>query len=57
LGSRFPYAELPNFVGTPHVAAVGGASREYAESVAAENLARFFRGESPRFVVDRAEYD
>lgn len=56
LGSRYPLAGLANFLGTPHVAGIGQAAREHAESAAVENLARFFRGEAPRFVADRAEY-
>ena len=50
-------AALPNFLGTPHVAAIGPEARARAETYAVENLARFFRGESPRFVAERAEYE
>jgi phosphoglycerate dehydrogenase-like enzyme len=56
LSSRFPLAEQPNFVGTPHVAGFGPGVESYVLAKALENLARFFRGESPRHLVDRREY-
>jgi D-3-phosphoglycerate dehydrogenase / 2-oxoglutarate reductase len=56
LASRFPFAELPNFVGTPHWAGFAPGVAEHALGTALENLGRFFRGEPPRHVVDRAEY-
>jgi phosphoglycerate dehydrogenase-like enzyme len=56
LASRFPFAELPNFLGSPHVAGVGAAPRDRAIAMALENLARFFRGELPRHIADRREY-
>jgi phosphoglycerate dehydrogenase-like enzyme len=55
-GSRFPFGELPNFVGTPHSAGVGPSVERYVLARAVENLARFFRGEEPRFLVDRRDY-
>ncbi len=54
-GARF--AKLPNFVGSPHVAGVAPGAEEYSIGKAVENLGRFFRGDRPRFVVDRAEYE
>ncbi len=56
LTTRFPFARLPNFVGSPHWAGIAPQVSEYALGTALENLARFFRGERPRHVVDRAEY-
>jgi phosphoglycerate dehydrogenase-like enzyme len=56
LHTRFPFADLPNFLGTPHVAGIGPAARDYAETKAVENLVRFFDGQPPRYVADRAEY-
>lgn len=56
LGSRFPFADLPNFVGSPHVAGLGPGVEDRVLARALENLARYFRGEPPRFVVDPAEY-
>jgi len=55
-GARFPLIDLPNFVGTPHSAGFGPATERYALERAATNLARFFRGETPRYLVDRTEY-
>ncbi|HYA57572.1 MAG TPA: 2-hydroxyacid dehydrogenase [Thermoplasmata archaeon] len=57
LTSRFPFASLPNFVGTPHSAASGPGVEAYALDRALTNLARFFRGEPPLYVVDRVECD
>jgi D-3-phosphoglycerate dehydrogenase len=56
LRSRFPFATLPNFVGTPHWAGFSPRVEEYARGTALANLARFFRGERPLHLVDRAEY-
>lgn len=56
LGSRFPIAELPNVIGTPHSGGFVAGSRPRILSAALDNLARFFAGEAPRFVVDPAEY-
>ncbi len=56
LGDRFGLARLPNFVGTPHCAGVGPGVEARVLDRALENLARYFRGEPPRHVVDRREY-
>jgi len=56
LQSRFPFASLPNFLGSPHVAGVGAAARSRAMAMAVENLGRFFQGDRPSHVADRAEY-
>ncbi len=56
LGSRFPFAQLPNFLGTPHVAGVGAEARARAEERAVANLARFFSGAPPLHLADRTEY-
>lgn len=56
LGCTFPFAELPNFLGSPHVAGVGAAARERAEGMAVANLARYFSGAGPRHAADRSEY-
>jgi D-3-phosphoglycerate dehydrogenase / 2-oxoglutarate reductase len=50
------FAALPNFVGSPHIAGIAPGAEEYALTNALENLARYFRGERPRFLVDRSEY-
>jgi D-3-phosphoglycerate dehydrogenase / 2-oxoglutarate reductase len=54
--ARFPFSELPNFVGTPHCAGVGPSVESYVLTRAVQNLARFFRGENPLYVVDRRDY-
>ncbi|MGI0132315.1 MAG: NAD(P)-dependent oxidoreductase [Thermoplasmata archaeon] len=56
LRARFPFAELPNFLGTPHIAGIGKEARARALEMAVENLARFFDGERPRHIADRTEY-
>lgn len=53
---RFPFPSLPNFIGTPHSAASAPPVEEYAVRCALRNLARFFAGERPRYLVDRSEY-
>ncbi len=55
-GSRFPFVDLPNFVGTPHSAGFGPATERYSLERALMNVARYFRGEPPRYIVDRREY-
>ncbi len=54
---RFPFAELSNFVGTPHSAGFGPGVETYVLERAVANLHRFFAGEEPRYVVDRSEYE
>jgi phosphoglycerate dehydrogenase-like enzyme len=56
LSTRFPFASLPNFTGTPHLAGFGPDSEQRALRLALENLARFFRDGQPRYVADRREY-
>lgn len=57
LGQRFPWTELPNFVGTPHCASDVPGAEEFTLRRAVENLARFFSGGAPSFVADRREYE
>ena len=54
---RFPFGRLPNVVGTPHSAGFGPGVEEYVLRRAIANLRRFFSGEEPRYVIDRAEYE
>jgi phosphoglycerate dehydrogenase-like enzyme len=57
---RFPFAQLPNFSGSPHSASAvrGGQDVEArALRLALENIARFFRDERPLHIVDRSEYE
>jgi len=56
LTSKFPFSELPNFVGSPHWAGFAPQVEEYALGKALDNLARYFAGERPRHLVDRSEY-
>jgi len=57
LDQKFPFAELPNLVGTPHSAGFGPGVEAYVLDRALRNLARFFSGEEPQYIVDRSEYD
>jgi phosphoglycerate dehydrogenase-like enzyme len=57
LGQRFPWTELPNFLGTPHCASWVPGAEEHALRAALDNLARFFRGETPMHLADRREYE
>lgn len=54
---RFPFADLPNFVGTPHSAGFGPGVESYVLERAVANLRRFFDGQQPRYIVDRKEYE
>lgn len=56
LPSRFPFAELPNVVGTPHSAGFAPGAPARVARLAVENLARYFRGGQPDHLVDRSEY-
>jgi phosphoglycerate dehydrogenase-like enzyme len=56
LESRFPFAELPNFVGTPHSAGFGSGVERYVLDRAVANLKRFFDGEEPLHLMDPTEY-
>jgi phosphoglycerate dehydrogenase-like enzyme len=53
---RFPWTELPNLTASPHAAAAVPEATVYALRLALANVQRFFRGETPRFLADRAEY-
>lgn len=54
--TRFPFARLPNFVGTPHAAGSTSGTEERVLRMALENLARYFRDGTPRYVADRRDY-
>ncbi len=51
-----PFHELENLVGSPHSAGFGPGVEEYVLAKALENLGRYFRGEDPLHVADRADY-
>jgi len=52
-----PFHDLPNIVMTPHVAPSVQSQRERAMEAALDNVLRFLRGETPRNVVNREEYE
>jgi phosphoglycerate dehydrogenase-like enzyme len=54
--TRRPFFELPNLIGSPHDSANTGDSLATAARLAAENIARFLRGESALHLIDRSEY-
>jgi D-2-hydroxyacid dehydrogenase (NADP+) len=56
LRSRFEFARLPNFYGTPHSAGAVEGSGRYALRTAIENVARFFGDGRPLHLADRSEY-
>lgn len=56
LRTDHPFVELPNFLGTPHNAALGPGATERGFRTALTNLRRFFDGEVPRSLADRREY-
>jgi phosphoglycerate dehydrogenase-like enzyme len=56
LGAHFPFATLPNFIGTPHDAGYVAGSRPGILNSALDNLALFFAGKPPRFAADPADY-
>jgi phosphoglycerate dehydrogenase-like enzyme len=56
LSAQFPFAELPNFVGTPHTAGFAPGAEARALEKAVENVGRFFRDGRPHYVVDRSDY-
>ncbi len=55
--TRFPFARLPNFVGTPHSAGFSRGTEDRALAMALDNLARYFRHGKPLYVADRSEYE
>jgi phosphoglycerate dehydrogenase-like enzyme len=56
LETRFPWRDLPNFLGSPHSASSYPGAEEFALRRAVENVARYFRGETPAYLADRREY-
>jgi phosphoglycerate dehydrogenase-like enzyme len=56
VGQRFPWTELPNFLGTPHSAAAVPAAERYGLRLAVENLRLFFSGKPARNIADRRDY-
>lgn len=54
--TRRPFLELPNVIGSPHNSAMVAGSLTEAAARAADNVARHFRGEPVRNLVDRSDY-
>lgn len=53
---RFPFFELPNFLGTPHVSGYVPEEREIATGFALDNIKRYVRGGKLRGVMNREDY-
>lgn len=54
--TRHPFLELPNVIGSPHNSALTAGALATAARRAAENIARYLRGEPVEHLVDRSEY-
>ena len=54
--TRRPFLELPNVIGSPHNSAMVAGSLTESAARAADNVARHFRGEPVRNLVDRSDY-
>jgi phosphoglycerate dehydrogenase-like enzyme len=53
---KYPFFELPNFVGTPHDSGIVPETEEIALLSAIDNIGHFARGEKLRGVIDRNDY-
>jgi glycerate dehydrogenase len=53
----FPFFELPNVLGSPHNSAIVPGIEAVAAGRAAENVARFLRGDQVRGIVRRQDYE
>jgi phosphoglycerate dehydrogenase-like enzyme len=53
---RLPLLELTNVLGSPHNSGMTPGALDHATRLAAENVARFLRGEPVHGVVDRTDY-
>jgi glycerate dehydrogenase len=56
LETKYPFALLPNFIGTPHMSGSTGVVSGTPAKLATDNMIRFLKGEAPSNVVDRSEY-
>lgn len=54
--TNHPFFELPNLLGSPHNSGVTRESFITAAHLAAQNIARFLRGEPPKHLVNRDDY-
>ncbi|MDA4112026.1 MAG: 2-hydroxyacid dehydrogenase [Thaumarchaeota archaeon] len=53
---KFPFFDLPNFLGTPHDSGVVPETEELALLGAIENIGRFVRNDELKGVMDRQDY-
>ncbi len=56
LTTDYPFASLPNFVGTPHISGPTGIATGRPARMAIDNTIRYLKGLQPRNVVERSEY-
>lgn len=49
--TQYPFLDLPNVIASPHNSAMSGDALISAATRAAENVLRFLKGETPRFVA------
>jgi phosphoglycerate dehydrogenase-like enzyme len=54
--TRHPFLDLPNVIGSPHNSGLVAGALAEAAARAAENVARYLRGEPVRNLVDPADY-
>jgi phosphoglycerate dehydrogenase-like enzyme len=52
----YPFLELPNFLGSPHISAQVPEDTYLTENAAIDNIVRFFRKEPVTGLVDRNDY-
>jgi phosphoglycerate dehydrogenase-like enzyme len=55
--TRHPFLDLPNVIGSPHNSALTPGALAAAARYAADNIARYLRGEPVEHLIDRSEYD
>ena len=53
---RFPFLELPNFLGTPHISGYVQEEPQIALDFAIDNIVRFVKKKLLKGLVDRADY-
>ncbi len=56
LQTKFDFASLPNFVGTPHVSGPSGLATGEPIKLAVENTLLFLSGKSPKNIVNPSDY-
>ena len=52
----YPFFDLPNFIGSPHVADAVPESHEIALETAVQNIERYLKGEELRGIAKREDY-